>query len=109
MDAFAGIDVATAKRKRLPVSLCVRDERGVIPLPVAASAAPNPPRGRGNAATLNENVVANFADEVAEYLRRLEIYFAVTTLYIISAFAVNRIMAFIEHRVRVPGTVGAAK
>ena len=78
MDAFAGIDVATAKRKRLPVSLCVRDERGVIPLPVAASAAPNPPRGRGNAATLNENVVANFADEVAEYLRRLEIYFAVT-------------------------------
>jgi hypothetical protein len=77
MDAFAGIDVAFAKRKRLPVSLCVRDERGVIPLPVAAAGAPNPPRGRGNAATLRENVVADFAEEVAEYLRQLETYFAV--------------------------------
>ena len=44
-----------------------------------------------------------------ETSRGIEIYFAVTTLYIVSAFAVNRIMAFIEHRVRVPGTVGAAK
>jgi hypothetical protein len=77
MDAFAGIDVAFAKRKRLPVCLCVRDERGVIPLAVAASPAPNPPRGRGNAATFHENVVADFAEEVAEYLRQLEIYFAV--------------------------------
>lgn len=77
MNAFAGIDVAFAKRKRLPVSLCVRDERGVIPLPVAEADAPNPPRGRGNAATLDENVVTEFADEVADYLRRLEIYFAV--------------------------------
>jgi hypothetical protein len=77
MDAFAGIDVAFAKRKRLPVSLCVRDERGVIPLPVAAPAAPNPPRGRGNAATLHENVVADFAEEVADYLRQLETHFAV--------------------------------
>jgi hypothetical protein len=77
MDAFAGIDVAFAKRKRLPVSLCRRDERRVIPLSVAVAAAPNPPRGRGNAAILQENVVADFAEEVAEYLRRLEIYFAV--------------------------------
>jgi hypothetical protein len=77
MDAFVGIDVAFAKRKRLPVSLCVRDERGVIPLAVVAPGAPNPPRGRGNAATLRENVVADFADEVAEYLRQLEIFFGV--------------------------------
>lgn len=77
MNAFAGIDVAFAKQKRLPVSLCVRDDRCMIPLAVAARGAPNPPRGRGNAATLQENVVADFADEVAEYLRQLEIYFAV--------------------------------
>jgi glutamate/aspartate transport system permease protein len=30
---------------------------------------------------------------------------AVTALYIVSAFAINRLMAFIEKRVRVPGFV----
>jgi glutamate/aspartate transport system permease protein len=44
-----------------------------------------------------------------ETSRGIEIYLGVTALYVVSAFAVNRVMAFIEHRVRVPGTVGAAK
>ncbi|MFT3758067.1 amino acid ABC transporter permease [Thauera sp.] len=35
--------------------------------------------------------------------RGIEIYLAVTGLYIVSAFAINRIMTFIEKRVRVPG------
>ena len=35
--------------------------------------------------------------------RGIEIYLAVTVLYVISAFAINRIMAFIEKRTRVPG------
>jgi glutamate/aspartate transport system permease protein len=44
-----------------------------------------------------------------ETSRGIEIYLAVTSLYMLSAFAVNRVMAFIEQRVRVPGFVGAAR
>jgi len=40
--------------------------------------------------------------------RGIEVYLAVTGLYIISAFAINRIMAFIEKRSRVPGMVSAS-
>ncbi len=42
-----------------------------------------------------------------ETSRGIEIYLAVTGLYVISAFAINRIMAFIEKRVRIPGFVVA--
>ncbi len=41
-----------------------------------------------------------------ETARGIEVYLAVTSLYIVSAFAVNRVMSFIEGRVRVPGYVG---
>jgi len=40
-----------------------------------------------------------------ETSRGIEIYLAVTGLYVISAFAINRIMAFIEKRTRVPGLI----
>ena len=36
----------------------------------------------------------------------VEVYLAVTTLYIITAMTINRLMALIEKRVRVPGYVG---
>mgnify|MGYP000969101870 FL=1 len=42
-----------------------------------------------------------------ETSRGIEIYLAVTGLYIVSAFAINRIMAFIEKRARVPGFIVA--
>jgi glutamate/aspartate transport system permease protein len=41
-----------------------------------------------------------------ETSRGVEIYFAVTVLYFISAFAVNRVAHFIEARVQVPGMIG---
>ena len=44
-----------------------------------------------------------------ETSRGVEIYLAVTGLYFISAFAVNRVAAFIEKRMRVPGMIGSAK
>lgn len=44
-----------------------------------------------------------------ETSRGIEIYLGVTTLYIVSAFAVNRVMGVIESSVRVPGYVGGAK
>jgi glutamate/aspartate transport system permease protein len=42
-----------------------------------------------------------------ETSRGVEIYLAVTALYFISAFAINRIAIFIEQRVQIPGTVKA--
>jgi len=41
-----------------------------------------------------------------ETSRGIEIYLAVTGLYFISAFAVNRVMIYIEERIRVPGHSG---
>ena len=41
-----------------------------------------------------------------ETSRNVEMYLAVTGLYFISAFAINRIALFIENRVRVPGMIG---
>jgi len=43
-----------------------------------------------------------------ETSRGVEIYLAVTALYVLSALANNRIMAFIEKRLRIPGMVTAA-
>jgi len=42
-----------------------------------------------------------------ETSRPVEMYLAVTGLYFVSAFAINRVALFIEHRVRVPGMIGA--
>ena len=43
-----------------------------------------------------------------ETSRGIEIYMAVTGLYIVSAFAINRIMAVIEKKTRVPGFIVSA-
>ena len=44
-----------------------------------------------------------------ETSRGIEIYLAVTGLYFVSAFAINRVALFIENRVQVPGMIGAGK
>ncbi len=44
-----------------------------------------------------------------ETSRGVEIYLAVTALYFVSAFAVNRVALFIENRVQVPGMIGGGK
>jgi hypothetical protein len=77
MEAFAGIDVAFAKRKRLPVCLCTWNDQGLIPLPLAADDAPEPPRGYGNVASVDPSRVASFSDQTARYLRVLEKRFGV--------------------------------
>jgi hypothetical protein len=78
MDGFVGIDVAFAKRKRLPVCLAAWLHGRLVPFPLAERRAPAPPRGSGNAATLNSEIVVKFADDTAAYLRELEAYFGVT-------------------------------
>ncbi|MFN7726209.1 MAG: amino acid ABC transporter permease [Rubrivivax sp.] len=42
-----------------------------------------------------------------ETSRNVEMYLAVTGLYFVSAFAINRFALLIENRVRVPGMIGA--
>ena len=42
-----------------------------------------------------------------ETSRGIEIYLGVTALYFITAFAINRVLHFIEERVRVPGLIAA--
>ena len=41
-----------------------------------------------------------------ETSRNIEMYLAVTLLYFVSAFAINRLMLGVENRVRVPGMIG---
>ena len=43
-----------------------------------------------------------------ETARGVEVYLAVTGLYVVSAFTINRVMAFIERRARVPGFIASA-
>ncbi len=44
-----------------------------------------------------------------ETSRGIEVYLAVTGLYFVSAFAINRIALFIEQRVQVPGILGGGR
>jgi len=75
MDAFLGIDVAFAKRKRLPVAAVRWDADVLMPWSLAEHNAPAPPRGCGNVAALDDTLLAGFADDVVTYLRELEHHF----------------------------------
>lgn len=67
----AGIDVAFAKGKPLPIVVC-RTRGGVVePLPLKRAKA-MPPRGRGNALALEPEVRETFAEETAAYLHAVE-------------------------------------
>lgn len=68
---FAGVDVACAKNKRLPVAVCQWRERRLVPVPLADLPFV-PPAGRGNAAACDLQAVEEFAAEAAEYLRRIQ-------------------------------------
>jgi hypothetical protein len=78
MDAFAGIDVAFAKGKRLPVCVCLRQGTPITPLLLVAARDLRPPTGRGNIGTLDPDVLVQFAGDVADYLHHIEQRFGVT-------------------------------
>lgn len=44
-----------------------------------------------------------------ETSRNIEIYLAVTALYFLSAFLINRVALFVERRVQVPGMIGGPR
>jgi predicted nuclease with RNAse H fold len=70
--AFAGIDVAFAKGKRLPIVVCVREGSRLVPLLLRDFREALPPRGRGNRIALDPKAVNVFALEALEYLRAVE-------------------------------------
>lgn len=78
MDAYAGIDVAFAKGKVLPISVCVMREGRLEPLELRSKVPTRPPRGQGNPNALDPVVVEAFADETARYLRSVESTFDVS-------------------------------
>lgn len=72
MDAYAGIDVAFAKNKALPVAVCVYRDGHLEPLSLRDGGAPRPPRGAGNPKTLEEDIIEAFARDTIRYLREIE-------------------------------------
>lgn len=69
--AFAGIDVAFAKGKRLPIVICTW--RGDRLVPEALRRLPfEPPAGLGNAKSCVSGVVEDFARAAIEYLVRVQ-------------------------------------
>src|SRR5213075_2071445 len=76
-EAFAGIDVAFAKKKRLPIVVCRVREGVVEPLPLRCATA-EPPRGKGNVGALDPAVRKKFAEETATYLRAIECEFGMS-------------------------------
>ncbi len=69
--AYVGIDVACAKRKYLPISICVRRGDRLSPLPLRALSL-RPPRGGGNVLALERASREAFAQETEAYLRQVE-------------------------------------
>lgn len=71
VEAFVGIDVSFAKKKRLPVCVCIKQESQLTPLPLRRSPL-RPPRGSGNRAALEASIVKAFAQRTIAYLQDVE-------------------------------------
>ncbi len=70
--AYAGIDVAFAKKKRLPLVVCTVEEGRLVPLPLRRAKGLVPPQGSGNRASLSPEPVEAFAKATLAYLRQIE-------------------------------------
>ena len=67
MKAYIGIDVSCAKKKRCPITICVKDNGRLIPLLLAQNKN-QPPLGFGNAATLIEANNIAYAAAIKIYI-----------------------------------------
>jgi hypothetical protein len=68
---YVGIDLAIAKNKYLPVAVCTWEQGRLIPQPLRRLSL-TPPKGRGNAATLDGASVRQFAREAATYVNHFQ-------------------------------------
>jgi hypothetical protein len=76
-EAYVGIDLAIAKKKRLPVVVVVRRAGRLEPLALNARGAPKPPYGCGNALIIDVKNRWRLASETVTYIREVEKYFHV--------------------------------
>ena len=78
-----------------------------IVIPPLTSEAMNIVKNSSVAFVISVSELTMFALQAGEETsRNIEIYLAVTALYFVSAFIINRIALFIENRVQVPGMIG---
>ena len=78
-----------------------------IVIPPLTSEAMNIVKNSSVAFVISVSELTMFALQAGEETsRNIEIYLAVTGLYFVSAFIINRIALFIEKRVQVPGMMG---
>ncbi len=81
-----------------------------IVIPPLTSEAMNIIKNSSVAFAISISELTMFALQAGEETsRNIEIYLAVTALYFVSAFAINRIALFIEKRVQVPGMIGGGR
>jgi glutamate/aspartate transport system permease protein len=81
-----------------------------IIVPPLTSESMNIVKNSSVAFAVNISELIFFAMQASEETSRsVEIYLAVTAMYFVSAFAVNRVAAIIERGLRIPGTMGAGK
>jgi len=71
-DLFVGIDVAFAKKKKLPICIATTEKNRLVPLPLNEYDLPPVPRGSGNVATLDHETVKGFAASTLSYLQEAE-------------------------------------
>jgi hypothetical protein len=71
-DAFVGIDVAFAKCKPLPVSVCTMGRTSILDILPLRVAFEKPPVGRGNVEALDDQTRRQFAVDVLAWLEKLE-------------------------------------
>lgn len=76
IEAYVGIDVAYAKKKRLPVVVCVRRDDVLEALPLRLGRV-KPPAGEGNARLLDGGAADTFASQTIDYLRAVEAEYGV--------------------------------
>lgn len=68
---FVGIDVAMAKKKRLPISVCQFEDKKLRPLQLKYG-FDKPPSGMGNKEALETKKRAEFASSVSTWLKKLQ-------------------------------------
>ncbi|MHA7880142.1 MAG: DUF429 domain-containing protein [Saccharospirillum sp.] len=78
---FVGIDVAFAQKKRLPIVIARWQDGRLVPFPLRTLPF-QPPRGLGNAATLDEAAVRRFANQAVDYVEAVCLHLKATPVRI---------------------------
>ncbi len=71
-EVFVGIDVAFAKKKRLPICVCEIKDKKLMPLPLRRE-FDKPPAGFGNKAALQPATRKQFASALVNWLNKLQL------------------------------------